>query len=131
MRVDACTCKLSVECIAAIDGLRAQIFKILKNHFGFSDQSSAALVIPESTVAHRDTHNALCHVVVTGMSLTPQRTPEMIYDARKEIEDLYAKTITRHPGEDLPVSLYVAFQLDRALPNGSNLAEPKAMRTIT
>ena len=131
MKIEVCTCKLSVECIAAIDALRTQIFKIFKNHFGFADQSSAALVVPESTVAHRGTHNALCHVVITGMSATPERTPEIIGDARQEIEDLYAKTITRHPGADLPVSLYVAFQLDCALPNGSNLVEPKTTRTIT
>lgn len=131
MIVRVCTCWLSKECIDHIDAFRPEILKILKKNIGFADESSAALTIEESSVANRATHNACCNVFITGMSLTPERTPEMIEAARQEIETLYAKTITRHPGDHLPVTLSVVIQLDRPLPSGSNLVEAKFTRTIT
>lgn len=129
MKVEVCTCHLSTECITAIDRLRPYILNILKKDLGFTNESASGLVVEESRVANRDTHGALCHITITGVSALPNRPRSKLLLAYREIQMLYHNAITRHPGAKLPVSLALIMHLDRVL-DGSSFVEEDEIQVI-
>lgn len=130
MRIDICTCRLSETCVNEIDRLRLRIMSLLRKHFGFDDEKSASLAMPESAVANRDTHDAFCHVVITGMSAIEKRPYDKLVVARRELEMLFEEVLRRHTQSESEVSLYVAFSMDRPVNNGSNLVESEETLVI-
>lgn len=85
---------------------------------------SAEFYVQRCDYVESSTHEPMCEVRLSGVSLTDDRSTKDFYDARDEIEKIYAEILAAHLGPEISVQLMVCLMLDSPL-NGSTIVEGK------
>lgn len=102
--------------VRALNNVRLSVMeRVIGPHLHRPDFGSAEFYVQKCDEVSGETHAPMCEVRLTGVSLTTDRCHDDFYNARTEIERIYAEILAAHLSPRTEVQLMVSIMLDQPL----------------